>query len=236
MEATTLDILAFGAHPDDVEIGMAGTIAKYVKKGKSVGVCDLTKAELSSNGTVEIRQQEAKEAAAILGIAKRILLDLPDRGIDLQKEYIDKVVHVIRTYKPKVVFIPYFEDRHPDHGNCARLVEEAIFSSKIKKYVDKDGLAPHKVTSVYFYMINGFHTPDFVIDISDTIEDKIKSLKAYKSQFTKEDGAVDTPLVNNYIENVRNREQLFGQGSGVKFAEGFKTKHPIIISYDLLGD
>ncbi len=162
-----MHMLAFGAHPDDVEIGMGGTIAKYAQQGYDIGICDLTLAELSSNGTVHIRQQEAKRAADILGVRTRIQLKLPDRGLTIQKEHIDPIVTVIRTYRPRIVFAPYWEDRHPDHGQCAKLVEEAVFSAAIRRYGE---LPPHRVQAVYFYMINGFHRPHFVVDISDTID------------------------------------------------------------------
>ena len=122
-----LHILAFGAHADDVEIGMAGTIAKYTKQGYEVGICDLTEADLSSNGTIELRKEEAKAAARIMGVKTRLNLAMPDRGLYMKEEYIREIVKVIRTYKPKLVFAPYYEDRHPDHANCAKLVEEAIF-------------------------------------------------------------------------------------------------------------
>ncbi|MBD8070225.1 bacillithiol biosynthesis deacetylase BshB1 [Bacillus sp. PS06] len=231
-----LDILAFGAHPDDVEIGMAGTISKYVKMGKTVGICDLTNAELSSNGTVELRKHEADIAASILGVSVRKILEIPDRGIEVRPEYLQLVVTVIRKLKPKIIFVPYHQDRHPDHGNCARLVEEAVFSAKIRKFKDLDHQEPHYVKAVYYYMINGFQTPDFVIDISDTINDKIESLNAYKSQFVKKNDSVETPLVNNYIDTVVSRERLFGQGNGVEFAEGFLTKQPLLLAHDLLGE
>ncbi|QGQ46669.1 bacillithiol biosynthesis deacetylase BshB1 [Metabacillus sediminilitoris] len=232
----TLDILAIGAHPDDVEIGMGGTIAKYSKLGHKIGICDLTMAELSSNGTVSIRQQEAKRAGEILGITNRIQLQLPDRGLLLTEAAIKSIVTIIREYQPKIVFIPYFEDRHPDHGNCSRLVEEAVFSAGIKKYKDEMEQLPHRVQSTFYYMINGFHKPDFVIDISHTINQKLSSLRAYESQFEKSNGSTDTPLTNGYIESVENRERLFGKEVGVIYAEGFKTKKPILLSNDLLGD
>lgn len=235
LESFTLDILAFGAHADDVEIGMGGTIAKYASLGKRIGICDLTKAELSSNGTVELRVQEAKKAADILGIQIRESLELPDRGLFLKEEYINQVVEVIRRYKPKLVFAPYFKDRHPDHGNCARLVEEAVFSAGIKKY-QSDGVDPaHRVENLYFYMINGFHKPDMVIDISSYMDTKLAALQAYESQFVKDIGTVDTPLVNGYIEAVEARERLFGKEVGVQYAEGFKLTKPLLVHHDLLG-
>jgi N-acetylglucosamine malate deacetylase 1 len=231
-----LDILAIGAHPDDVEIGMGGSIAKYANKGFKIGICDLTKAELSSNGTVSVRQEEAKRAGEILGVTKRIQLTLPDRGLYLTESAIQSIVTVIREYQPRIIFVPYFEDRHPDHGQCARLVEEAVFSAGIRKYKDTMDLPSHRVQSIYYYMINGFHKPDFVIDISNTIDKKLTSLRAYESQFEKTLGSTETPLTNGYIESVESRERLYGKEVGVMYAEGFKTKNPILLSEDLLGE
>lgn len=236
MEAMKLDILAFGAHADDVEIGMGGTIAKYAAEGKSIGICDLTKAEMSSNGTVEIRSREAKEAAGILGVKMREALDLPDRGLFLKEEYIRKIVRVIRRNTPDIVFAPYFDDRHPDHGSCARLVEEAVFSAAVRKYDEENGLKPHRPKALYFYMINGFHKPDFIVDVSDYIHLKINALNAYESQFLKGAGTFDTPLVNGYIETVEAREKLLGKEAGVAYAEGFMSKKPLLIHKDLLGE
>lgn len=230
------DILAFGAHADDVEIGMGGTIAKYVKKGYNIVICDLTEAELSSNGTVDLRRQEAKNAADILGVKHRIQLKIPDRGLRVTDEYIKKVVTVIRAFQPKIVFAPYYEDRHPDHGNCARIVDEAVFSAGIHKYEDEENLKPHKVDEIYYYMINGFHRPHFLIDISETIQDKLNSLRAYKSQFNKSEHTIETPLTNGYIETVESRERLFGKERGIPFAEGFMTKKPLLLNHDMFGD
>lgn len=231
-----LHILAFGAHADDVEIGMAGTIAKYTKEGKRIGICDLTEAELSSNGTVGLRKQEAKLAAEGLGVHIRENLTIPDREIVLNKENIKKVVSVIRKYKPDIIFAPYYEDRHPDHGNCAKLIKEAFFSAGIQKFQDEFRQEAHKANGLYYYMINGFHKPSFVIDISDYIDDKITSLQAYKSQFQKSANTIDTPLVNGYIETIENRERLFGKEVGTMYAEGFIIEKPLLINKDLLGE
>jgi bacillithiol biosynthesis deacetylase BshB1 len=231
-----LHMLAFGAHPDDVEIGMGGTIAKYAQKGYRIGICDLTLAELSSNGTVETRQKEAKKAADILRVHTRLQLHFPDRGLEQKEEYIRKLVTIIRTYRPKLVFAPYWVDRHPDHGHCAKLVEEAVFSSAIRRYEDEQQLPAHRVDSLYFYMINGFHRPNFVVDISETIDQKLASLRAYESQFQRADDSVETPLTNGYIETVESRERLFGKEVGVAFAEGFIATKPLLLSNDLLGE
>ncbi|KXG11016.1 Mycothiol S-conjugate amidase [Anoxybacillus sp. P3H1B] len=235
MEREQLDILAFGAHPDDVEIGMGGTIAKYAKQGCRIGICDLTLAELSSNGTVERRQKEAQKAAELLGAVARINLHLPDRGLYKTEEAIRCIAVVIRQYRPRVIFAPYWVDRHPDHGNCAFLVEEAVFSAGIRRY-EAGELPAHRVSSLYYYMINSYERPHFVVDISHTMETKLASLKAYASQFQKTAQSVDTPLTNGYIETVESRERLWGKQVGVLFAEGFMTKQPLVISNDLLGE
>ncbi|WP_110927634.1 bacillithiol biosynthesis deacetylase BshB1 [Bacillus massiliglaciei] len=235
MDKKNYEILAFGAHADDAEIGMGGTIAKYASQGRKIMICDLTKAEMSSNGTVAIRQEEAAEAADILG-ADRLSLDLPDRGLFMKEDYIKQIVSVIRSCKPKIVFAPYLVDRHPDHGNAAKLVEEAVFSAGVKKYNAESGLPAHRAEAVYFYMINGFHKPDFAVDISEQMERKLESLRAYRSQFTKSAESADTPLVNGYIETVAAREKLFGKEVGVDFAEGFMSKKPLLLNVDLIGE
>jgi bacillithiol biosynthesis deacetylase BshB1 len=231
-----LDILAFGAHADDVEIGMAGTIANYTQKGYSVGICDLTEAELSSNGDVDTRHKEAMTSAEILGVSVRENLQFPDRGLFVEDGTIRKITYVIRKYRPKVIFTPYKIDRHPDHGNCTQLVEEAVFSAGIKKYDVEDHLPPHKVSKVFYYFINGFHTPSVMVDISGTIDQKVASLQAYQSQFVKTSQSFDTPLVNGYIDKVKSRESMFGSEVGVEYAEGFISKKPILLDEGLLGE
>ncbi len=230
-----VDILAFGAHADDVEIGMGGTLAKYAQMGKKILICDLTKAEMSSNGSVDRRIEEANRAAEILGV-QRFSLNLPDRGLYLKDEYIKEIIPIIREYKPKLVFAPYVVDRHPDHGNAARLVEEAVFSAGVRKVMENESLGAHHVKNLFYYMINGFHKPDFVIDITEFMNKKVDSLNAYQSQFIKNDRTVDTPLVNGYIETVEARERMFGKEVGVNYAEGFMTKKPLLLQYDLIGE
>ncbi|MGN1402455.1 MAG: bacillithiol biosynthesis deacetylase BshB1 [Bacillus sp. (in: firmicutes)] len=227
-----IDILVFGAHSDDAEIGMGGTIAKMVAEGRSVMICDLTKAEMSSNGTPENRVKEAEKSAQILGVKKRINLGLPDRGLYMTEAHIREIVRVIRKYRPTLVFAPYGIDRHPDHGNCAKLVEEACFSSGIRKYAEQDSLPAHKVRDVFFYMINGFHEPDFVVDISDYMVKKTDCLQAFASQFA---GNVETPLTDGYIDSVIAREKMMGKEAGVQYAEGFFSKKPLLLNQDLLG-
>jgi bacillithiol biosynthesis deacetylase BshB1 len=228
-----LDILCFGAHPDDVEIGMAGTIRKHVDLGFKVGICDLTMAELSSNGTVTQRQKEAEVAAELLGVSERINLGFPDRGLELSRDVLGKIVSIIRTYKPKVIFLPYEDDRHPDHGLTTRFVEEAIFTSTLQKYrwSGEADEKPHKVTQVYYYFINGISKPQVMVDISAYREVKQQSLLAYESQFNQQKGNVETRLNNDFLEVVVGREKWFGKMIEVAYAEGFMVKEPILISH-----
>lgn len=231
-----VDILAFGAHADDVEIGMAGSLAKWAEEGKKIIICDLTEAELSSNGNVESRRREAKTAADILRAVDRVNLHLPDRGLFITDNHIRKIVNVIRKYRPKVIFAPYHNDRHPDHGNCFRLVEEAFFSAGIRKYEVEDNFPPHKALSLYQYMINGFSQPHFVIDITDYIDKKVEALLAYNSQFFLPEGGVPTPLTDGYIESVKARDKLFGKEVGVFYAEGFLSSKPLLLNKNLFGE
>ncbi|MDN4074541.1 bacillithiol biosynthesis deacetylase BshB1 [Fictibacillus terranigra] len=221
--------LAVGAHSDDVEIGMSGTISIHTANGGKATICDLTRAELSSNGTVELRKEEAARAAAVLGVSERLNLGLPDRGLQMKEEYILAIVSVIRKQQPDCLFIPYWEDRHPDHGNCSRLAEEAAFSAGVRNIVDPESLPPHRVKKIYYYFINGFQKPQVMVDVSNVYKKKIAALQCYESQFVKRDDSFDTPLVNGYIESVSAREKMFGHEAGVGYAEGFMTKRPLLL-------
>lgn len=219
------DIVAFGAHSDDIEIGMGGVIKSYTDAGMRVLLCDVTKAELSSNGTVERRLNEANVAASILG-AERKNLGFPDRGLKNNKEALVAIIDVIREVKPTIIFAPYPLDRHPDHGDVSDLVKEAYFSAGIRKYETsvKDAYRPE---ALYLYMINGYHKPDFYINISENIESKIKSLQAYESQFVLDENGVSTPLTDGYIERIVARDRLFGSETQVEYAEGFFSVTPM---------
>lgn len=228
------DVLAFGAHPDDVEIGMAGTIAKFTSLGYKVAICDLTEAELSSNGNTTTRRQEAEAADKILGVSKRFNLSLPDRGLYLNENAIKQVVGLIRMTKPGLVFSPFEIDRHPDHGNCTKIIEEAVFSAGIRKFEANSNQDSHKVKHVFQYMINGFHRPDFIVNISETIEIKKSALEAYETQFTPGEAGVVTPLTNDYVNSIIAREKMIGKEAGVSYGEGFMSKKPILLNADWL--
>ncbi|WP_347549872.1 bacillithiol biosynthesis deacetylase BshB1 [Pseudalkalibacillus hwajinpoensis] len=235
MDEIILDVLAFGAHADDVEIGMGGSLKKMAEEGKQTGICDLTEAELSSNGTIFIRHHEARTASDLLSVTTRFNLGLPDRGLKITDEAVAAIVKVIRRTKPLAVFVPYSEDRHPDHGHAARLVEEAVFSAGIRKFRPELGDA-HKVSQLYYYFINGFHKPQFTINISKQIEAKKQALEAYRSQFSLSSGSVETPLTNGYVDRVICREYLYGKESGVEYAEGFIAKNLLCMEEIPLGE
>lgn len=223
-----LDILIFGAHADDAEIGMAGTIAKHTAAGLSVGICDLTEAEMSSNGTVDIRKQEAEQAARILDLTVRTNLGLPDRGLFVTPENIERVTAEIRKFSPSIVFAPYWEDRHPDHVACSRLVEEAVFNAKLRRYMPEQ--PPVKVDELYYYFINDIGRTDLVVDVTDHYAVKEQALSCYRSQFQKaEENAVSTPLTEGYIERVRARDSLLGARRLIPYAEGFACKSPYVV-------
>ena len=225
-----IDILAIGAHADDIEIGAGGTLLKHQKKGSKIALCDLTLAELSSNGDVIIRQREAERARVLMGATERVQLQLGDRNLYIKNDHICSLVKVIRKLKPKVILAPYWEDRHPDHEYCSQLVREAVFSAGIGKYAPETGGA-HKVKSLFYYFINDFLEPDFCVDVTEVYDEKMELLKCYESQFLPSDGSVMTPLNTGYFEQIKSREYLFGRKINVGFAEGFKTRNPIAIDY-----
>ncbi|MCY9664674.1 bacillithiol biosynthesis deacetylase BshB1 [Paenibacillus alginolyticus] len=223
----TLDILIFGAHADDAEIGMGATIAKHTKSELKVGLCDLTYAEMSSNGTVETRLEEAELAASILGVKVRTNLGLPDRGLVATQANIERITQEIRKFKPRIVFAPYWQDRHPDHVACSGLVQEAVFNAKLRKYLPDS--EPVNVEQLYFYFINDVYEADLMVDVTDYYDDKIASLSAYRSQFITGQGTVATPLNQGYIERVEARDRVLGQKRLLKYAEGFVSKLPFVV-------
>lgn len=228
----TLDILAIGAHPDDVEIGAAGSLIKATRQGKRVGILDLTFAELSSNGDVKRRQEEAAAADLLLGAAKRTNLGLPDRGLEgVREEAIRQVVQIIRATRPSLVLAPFHQDRHPDHESVSRIVREAIFNAGIRKFATNEAAPAYRPVRFCYYFINTTVAPGFFVDVSDVYEEKINVLRCYRSQFEQEENSVATPLNNGYLEMVEYRERLFGQQAGVSFAEGFVSAAPLVFSH-----
>lgn len=223
----SLDILIFGAHPDDAEIGMGATIAKHTSAGFRVGICDLTYAEMSSNGTVETRKAEALAAAHVLQLAERTNLGFPDRGLFITADPIARITEEIRKFRPRLVFAPYWQDRHPDHVACGHLVQEAVFNAKLRKYLPE--IAPHTVERLLFYFINDMYEPDMIVDVSSCYDKKMESLRAYATQFdsaTAQNDYVATPINQGYVERVESRDRQLGQKAMVDYAEGFVSKLP----------
>jgi bacillithiol biosynthesis deacetylase BshB1 len=195
------------------------------------GILDLTLAELSSNGTVWRRQEEAAQASQLLSLAQRYNYGFPDRGLEaVREEAMKRIVDLIRSTRPQMVMAPYWQDRHPDHESVSRIVKEAVFNAGIHRFRGNEDLPGYRPSKLYFYLINSTAAPQFVVDVSDVYEQKLAVLRSYRSQFEQEENSVPTPLNNGYIEMVEYRERLFGQQSAVKYGEGFINGGPLLIS------
>jgi bacillithiol biosynthesis deacetylase BshB1 len=223
-----VDILAFGPHPDDIEIGIGGTVAKHAALGHAVGLCDLTAGELGSNGTPEERLVEAEGARQILGASWRTNLRLPDRGIGSDPSHVRIVAELVRRARPRVVALPYGSDRHPDHVAASHLLTEAVFSAALRRFpAEGEAWRPE---SVCYYFINDSEAPSFVVDVSDHYETKRRALACYASQFnpTAAD-AVRTRLTSaRFPQLIESRDAQFGAQVGVAFAEGFVVRRPVV--------
>ena len=229
-----LDILAFGAHPDDVELGCGATLAKEISKGKRVGIVDLTRGELGTRGTAEVRDQEAQNAAEILGVAKRRNLNFADGFFINDRNHQLALIELIRLYQPDVVFCNAIKDRHIDHAKGSSLVSDACFLSgliKIETIVNGKLQQPWRPKLVYHYIQWQSLTPDFVVDVSSHFDKKIEAVMAYKSQFYDANSAEpETPISSkNFIDSVSYRAQDLGRLIGVSFAEGFNVERLIAV-------
>lgn len=228
----SIDILAFGAHPDDVEIGVGGILAKHARAGFTTAICNLTEAELSSNGTVQRRRVETEKAVQLLGVTKHINLGFPDRGLAGTPEQLLQIAQVIRQLKPTIVLAPYWDDRHPDHVACSRLVKEAVFDAAIHKKVTPGKEPIHRISHMFYYFINDIHSADVIVDISDVYEVKIDALHAFESQFKRTVGEVDTPLNSStFLSMIRGRDQLWGHQIGVSYGEALVSPRPLKQSF-----
>jgi N-acetylglucosamine malate deacetylase 1 len=226
-----VDVLAIGPHPDDIEIGIGGIVAKHVASGHQVGLCDLTAGEMGSNGTVSERLAEADAACDVLGAAWRVNLRLPDRALGRTADQMRAVASLVRKAQPRVIAIPYWSDRHPDHVAASHLLTEAIFSAGLRRY-EADGDA-WKPQSVCYYFINDSAAPSFVVDVSEHYATKRRALACFVSQFSPtQPGAVATRLTSPvFSQLVESRDGQFGALIGVAFAEGIVVKHPVLRSH-----
>lgn len=226
------DILAFGAHPDDVECAAAGVIIGSIQRGGTVVIIDLTKGEMGSHGVVDQREKEAISSANILGVGIREQLDLGDGNIFSNKTNRDKVVRVIRKYRPMIVLANAFVDRHPDHGEAAKLVKDACFLSGLRKFsTESDGewQEPWRPACVYHYIQDYFVTPSFVVDISAHFTRKMKAIKAYRSQFVTASDRVPSGSIA-LLKQIEATNQIFGRAINVKYAEGFVSERYVGVS------
>lgn len=228
------DILAFGAHPDDVELGCGGTIAKLISEGKTCIIVDLTKGELGTRGTDQTRKEEATEAAKILGVAARENLGLKDGFLINSEEYQMEIVKMIRKYRPEIILANAIDDRHPDHAKAAKLVSDACFLAGLRKI---ETVLNDQVQEVWrpkqiFHYIQWKHIqPEFVIDISEHLDKKLEACMAFKTQFydptSKEP---ETPITSkDFYESLTYRAQDLGRLSGVTYAEGFTSEKLIAL-------
>jgi bacillithiol biosynthesis deacetylase BshB1 len=225
-----VDLLVFGPHPDDIEIGLGGTVARHVARGMTVGLCDLTAGELGSNGTVEARRAEAEAAARVLGVAWRENLGWPDGGIGATPDHVRDAAACIRRRQPRVVAVPHGRDRHPDHVAASDVLTRAVFNAGLRRY-DAGGEA-WRPDWVCYYFINDATAPSFVIDVSDSYTRKRQALDCYASQFAPAGSdAVATRLTAaSFRQLIESRDAQFGARAGVAFAEGVVVREPVVRS------
>lgn len=227
--AVKLDILAFGAHPDDVELSAAGTLLKQKSLGNSIGIIDLTAGELGTRGNAATRAAEAAEAALILGLSARENLGFADGFFINDQEHQRAIIRIIRKYQPRVVLANALSDRHPDHGRAAELVARACFLSglrRIETWLEDEVQEPWRPDQVFHYIQDRHAKPDFVVDITPFWEGKMKAIKAFTTQFHNPDAnEPQTPISGkDFIHFLEARAREMGRISGVEFAEGFHVQ------------
>jgi bacillithiol biosynthesis deacetylase BshB1 len=221
-----LDILAIGVHPDDIELGCAGTILKNVAHGKKVGILDLTKGELGTRGSGDLRIEEAKKSATILGVEIRENLGFSDGFFKNDKDHQVEIIKILRKYQPEIVLCNAPRDRHPDHGRASELVYESCFYSglvKIETEFNGENQGLWRPKAVYHYIQDRFLKPDFVVDVSDYVDKKMEAIMAFSSQFYNPDSsAPETPISSKkFLDFVKSRMANFGRDINADYAEGY---------------
>lgn len=235
MPLETVDLLVIGPHPDDIEIGFGGSVALHVARGFTVGLCDLTRGELGSNGTVEERLAEAEAARAVLGAAWRINLGWPDGGLYDTPEHVHDVVRLVRTARPRAVAIPYWQDRHPDHRAASEALSRALFKCGLRRFTLPEGdpgasLEAWRPERLCYYFINDDAPVSFGLDVSAVYDTKRQALDCHRTQFAPADpGSVATRLTApTFRQLIESRDALLGARTGVAFAEGVVVREPIL--------
>jgi len=231
-----LDILVLPVHPDDAELGCAGTILKHIAAGKKVGIADLTRGELGTRGTAEIRDKEAAESARILGLAVRENIGLPDGFFQNSSEYQLKVIEVIRKYQPEIIITNAYHDRHPDHGRASELVEASTFLAglrKVETHFNGELQQAWRPGLVLHFIQDNYIKPDILIDVTEHWNKKVESIHAFGSQFFNPEWQ-DEPQTYisspDFIQIVEARAREFGKSIQVKYAEGFTSKKILGVS------
>ena len=221
--------MAFGPHPDDVELFCAGTLIKLKSQGYSTAIVDLTQGELSTNGNVKTRQKESELAAKILNLDKRYNLSIPDGKITSDEKNRTKIIDVIRTYRPDICLIPYWQDRHPDHSDASLLIQRGVYDAGLKKLESR--YEAYRQKTIIYYMLNQTFNPTFVFYISSEIDIKTEAILAYVSQFSQSaTGTQPTPINQvNFLESLNSRSAGLGYQIGAKYGEGFYFKGMIKI-------
>ncbi len=228
-----INILAIGAHPDDVELSCAGTLLVHQKRGFTTGIIDLTRGEMGTRGTPETRKEEAAASAKILGLSVRENLGLADSFFENNKENQLKLVQKIREYQPDFVIGTAVYDRHPDHGRASQLTEQACFLAGLKMVETTSGdgeiQKPWRPKRLFFAIQSTSLEPDFFVDISDVIEERMESIKAFKSQFYDPGSKEPQTYISRpeFLDMITSRAQEYGHRIQVKYAEGFNTRHPL---------
>jgi bacillithiol biosynthesis deacetylase BshB1 len=235
-----LDILVLPVHPDDAELGCAGTILKHIAAGKKVGIADLTRGELGTRGSAEIREQEAAKAARVLGLSVRENIGIPDGFFENTKEYQLKVIETIRKYQPGIIITNAYHDRHPDHGRANELVEASAFLSglrKIETYSEGKLQQAWRPNLVLHFIQDNYIKPDVLVDVTDYWDKKIESILAYGSQFYNPEWENEPQTYISspeFIQVIEARARELGKSIQVKFAEGFTSRK--ILGVDSLFD
>ena len=228
-----LDVLAIGSHPDDVELGASGTLIKEIKRGKKAGIIDLTQGEMGTRGTIETRYEEAAASAKIIGLSIRENLKFRDGFFKNDEEHQRKLISVLRKYKPEIVIGNILEDRHPDHGRAGWLIYDSCFLSGLRqvKTTDENGKEQEKwrPKMLLHYIQDRFYEPDIIIDVTDEWEQRLQSVKAFKTQFFNPDLNEPQSYISSpeFLESLTARARLLGKRIGVKYAEGFLSKKSI---------
>lgn len=227
-----MNIVVFAAHPDDAEIGMAGTIARMTGEGKNVIVCDMTQGEMGTRGTAQSRKAEAEKSSEILGLKERINLELPDGGLQIGNEEIKKAVEIIRRYQPKVIFAPYYNDRHPDHIAAGEIVKRAYFFAGAAKYETFHNGSPqlnYRPTKLFFYSLAYEFEPSFIVDISEYIDKKIDAIQSFGSQFYNPENNEPETLISSkmFSDYLIARARSYGFRIRKDYGEAFFTEENI---------